>query len=63
VAFFGFRSPLAGFVVIVVLWIAILATIVYFFRVSRAPGFLLLPYIGWVTFAAILNFSIYSLNK
>lgn len=63
VAFFGMRSPLAGFVVIVILWIAILVTTIYFFRVSRPAGLLLLPYIAWVTFASILNFSIYALNK
>jgi tryptophan-rich sensory protein len=63
VAFFGFKSPLAGLFVIVMLWLAILVTIVYFSRVSRAAGLLLLPYIAWVTFASVLNFSIYTLNR
>lgn len=61
-AFFGLRSPLFGVIVILALWLAILLTIVRFFPISRAAGALLLPYIGWVTFAAILNISIWLLN-
>ncbi|UCE26285.1 MAG: tryptophan-rich sensory protein [Candidatus Coatesbacteria bacterium] len=61
-AFFGFHSPLAGFVVIVILWFTIILTIFYFSRVSRTAGFLLVPYILWVSFASILNFSIFILN-
>jgi tryptophan-rich sensory protein len=62
VMFFGLRSPLAGLFDIVVLWMAILLTILYFFRVSSAAGILLIPYILWVSFAAVLNFSIWRLN-
>ena len=60
--FFGFESPLAGLVVIAALWIAILVTIIRFFEISKTAGVLLLPYIGWVTFASVLNFYIYLLN-
>ncbi len=60
--FFKLQSPLYGFVEIVILWVAILLTIIYFFRISRTAGFLLLPYIFWVSFAAILNFYIMKLN-
>jgi len=63
VLFFGLRSPPAGLVDIAVLWLAILATIVLFFRISAAAGVLLLPYIAWVTFAAILNASIFRINR
>jgi len=63
VLFFSLRSPLAGLVDIVALWLAIVATIVLFFRISTAAGMLLLPYIGWVTFAAVLNAAILSLNR
>ena len=62
VVFFGFESPLFGIVVIALLWIAILLTILKFFRISRLASYLLIPYIGWVTFAAILNISIFTLN-
>jgi len=63
VFFFGMRSPLAGLVDIIVLWMAIVATIVLFFRVSSPAGILLLPYLAWVTFAAVLNAVIYCLNR
>jgi len=60
--FFGLKSPLLGFLEIMLLWIAILLTILGFFRVSKIAGFLLLPYFAWVSFAAILNFSLWRLN-
>ena len=60
--FFGLRSPLAGLVDIVALWVFILLTTIYFFKVSYTAGALLMPYILWVSFAAILNFSIWRLN-
>jgi benzodiazapine receptor len=63
IAFFGFRSPLAGLLVIAALWAAILATLVCFFRISRTAGVLLIPYIAWVSFAAVLNVSLYMLNR
>jgi len=62
VVFFGLQSPLYGVIVIAVLWIAIILTIVNFFRISTLAGALLLPYIGWVTFAALLNVYILILN-
>jgi benzodiazapine receptor len=60
--FFGLRSPLAGLLDIAVLWIAIALTIFYFFKISKMAGLLLLPYIVWVSFAAVLNFFIWRLN-
>ena len=60
--FFGLRSPLAGFIEIIFLWLAILATIISFGTVSIAAALLLVPYIGWVSFAAVLNYSIWRLN-
>ncbi|MGD1048469.1 MAG: TspO/MBR family protein [Candidatus Krumholzibacteriaceae bacterium] len=62
-AFFGARSPLAGLVVIIALWGAIVATIALFAPLSRWAAVLLVPYILWVSFAAILNWSIYVLNR
>ena len=61
--FFGLRSPLAGFVGVIALWLAILATTVLFFRVSPTAGYLMLPYIAWVTFASALNAAILKLNR
>ena len=53
--FFGARSPRGGVAVIAALWIAILATVAAFWRVRRSAALLLLPYLAWVTFAALLN--------
>jgi benzodiazapine receptor len=63
VVFFGSKSPLGGFIVIIFLWIAILATIISFFKISKAAGILLTPYILWVSFAAVLNFFLFWLNR
>jgi len=62
IVFFGLKSPIAGAVVIIVLWIAILFTILKFFRLSVVAGALLIPYILWVSFATALNVSIWMLN-
>ena len=61
-AFFGFRSPLGGLVVILALVVALAVTTVAFFRVTPAAGWLLLPYLGWVCFATALNRAILTLN-
>lgn len=63
VMFFGLKSPLLGFIVIIILWILILLTIIRFFKISKPAAWLLIPYILWVTFATILNFSILILNS
>ena len=60
--FFGMRSPGIAFADIVLLWIAILATIVAFGRVSSLAATLLVPYLAWVSFATALNWSIWRMN-
>jgi translocator protein len=60
--FFGLRSPLLGLIDIVLLWVAIVLTIQHFLRISKMAGLLLLPYIAWVSFAMVLNFSLWILN-
>lgn len=62
IAFFGLESPLYGVIVIVALWVAILVTLLRFFRISRVAGILLIPYILWVSFASALNMAIFVLN-
>lgn len=62
ISFFGFRSPLIGFINIIFLWWAILWTTQKFSKISRMSGLLLLPYFIWVSYAAVLNFSILVLN-
>lgn len=63
VVFFGLESPLSGLIVISILWVAILVTVIKFFRLSRVASALLWPYLLWVTFAAGLNASIWLLNR
>jgi len=63
VAFFGYECPLCGMVVILVLWVAILVTMLKFFRISVAAGALMVPYILWVSFATALNVAVYVLNR
>lgn len=62
VLFFGLRRPDLAFAEIVVLWCAILATVVVFWRTTPGAGALLLPYLLWVTFAAVLNGAIWRMN-
>ena len=62
IIFFGYHSPFYAFIEIIFLWLVIWATILYFWRISKTAAILLTPYICWVSFAMILNFSIYRLN-
>ena len=62
VAFFGLQSPIFGLVVIVLLWVAILITMLRFKEISIAGAWLLLPYLLWVTFTGALNIAIWMLN-
>jgi len=62
VIFFGLKNPLGGFIEIVVLWLAILLTIIYFYGVSKPAGLILIPYILWVTLASALNLFVIVLN-
>jgi translocator protein len=60
--FFGLRSPLLGFIDIILLWVMILLTIRAFYRVKKSAAYLLIPYIAWVTLASALNGAIYFMN-
>ena len=61
-AFFGLQSPMLGFIEILILWLAIVMTIVRFTAISRPAALLLVPYLLWVSFASYLNFTIWQLN-
>lgn len=61
--FFGLRSIGGAMAIIAVLWLAILATVMAFWHVTAASGILMLSYLGWVSFAAALNFAIRRLNR
>jgi len=60
--FFGLQSPLLGLIEILVLWLAIVATILLAYRVSRPAAYLLVPYLVWVSFATYLTWAIWTLN-
>jgi len=60
--FFGAQQIGWALVVILALWLAILATLLAFLRVRKAAGWLLAPYLAWVTFAAFLNFTLWRMN-
>ena len=60
--FFGAREIGWALVVIIALWVAILLTLLAFLRVSKPAGWLLMPYLAWVSFATILNFTLWRMN-
>ena len=60
--FFGAHELGWALIEIVTMWIAIALTLISFFRVSSAAGWLLVPYLAWVTFATALNFALWKLN-
>ncbi len=62
ILFFGLRSPILAFIEIALLWIAIIFTIKAFCNVSKTASLLLVPYLAWVSFAAMLNLAIVLLN-
>jgi tryptophan-rich sensory protein len=60
--FFGLKSPLYGLIDILFLIAAITFTILFSYRISVLAAVLLIPYLVWVCFAAVLNYSIFLLN-
>jgi translocator protein len=63
ILFFGMQSPGLAFAEILLLLLAIVATVWLFWKVVPAAGMLLLPYLAWVGFATFLNRSIWMLNR
>lgn len=62
IAFFGLQSPVLGLIIIILLWLAIILTIRKFCPISSVAAWLLIPYLLWVTFAAILNYYLVVMN-
>ncbi|MEJ1994412.1 MAG: tryptophan-rich sensory protein [Limibacillus sp.] len=60
--FFGLRRPDLAFAELLLLWCSILANILVFFPIDAAAGWLLVPYLAWVSFAGLLNYSIWRRN-
>ncbi len=61
--FFSSGNYLFAFIWIIALWLLIIATIIEFKMIKSRAAYFLIPYLIWVTFAAVLNFSVYLLNK
>jgi tryptophan-rich sensory protein len=61
-AFFGVQNPMLGMLVIVPLWVAILACILLFRKINGWAALLMIPYLLWVSFATVLNATIWYLN-
>lgn len=62
IVFFGLRSILGAFIIIIFLLAFIILTIFKFYQVSKPAGYILIPYLIWVSYATVLNFYIYQLN-
>lgn len=60
--FFAQKLPPLALVVIFILWLAIILTIIKFYRLNKTAGYILIPYLIWVTFATYLNFEVVRLN-
>jgi translocator protein len=63
IIFFNFQSPFFALIEILLMWLAILLTISRFAKISKTAAWLLVPYLLWVSFASVLNYTIWSLNK
>lgn len=62
IIFFGLKKPGLAFFEIIALWIAIYLTIKAFQKISKVASYILYPYFAWVSFASVLNLSIWILN-
>ena len=62
VIFFGLHQPLIAFIIIILLWLSILATIFWARKTTKTGAYLMIPYILWVTFASVLNLMLVILN-
>ena len=63
IIFFNWQEFGFAFIWILLLWLLIIFTIIDYLKASKIAAILQIPYLLWVTFAAILNFSIWFLNK
>ena len=60
--FFKLQQPGWALAEIILMWLIILLTILWVGKISATAAWLLVPYICWVSFAAVLNYSIWQLN-
>jgi translocator protein len=63
IIFMHFHQIGLALIEIIAMWVMILMTILTFSKINKTAAYLLVPYISWVSFATILNFSIFMLNR
>lgn len=63
ILFFGLKNPALGLVGILILLVSIIFNIKVFYQLNKTSAYLLVPYLFWVSFATVLNFFIFSMNK
>ena len=63
IIFFGFGQRGLALIWLIVLWILIVITTIKFYKLDKIAGYLMIPYILWVSFAGVLNYSIWMLNR
>lgn len=63
IVFFCLHQILLAFIVIIALLVFIILSMINFYKVSKSAMYILIPYLLWVSFASILNISLYLLNK
>lgn len=63
IIFFGLHALFSAVICIIALWIFLFLTILFFYRFSKQASLLLIPYICWVSYASLLTFFVYLLNR
>ncbi|WP_331722122.1 TspO/MBR family protein [Alkalithermobacter thermoalcaliphilus] len=63
IVYFNLGFRFLALILIIILWILILVTTIKFFQIDKIAGYLMVPYLLWVSFAAILNYSTWKLNR
>ncbi len=61
--FFGLKNPMLAGIEIIILWLMIFETYIQFSKINKIAGYLFIPYLFWVSFAMVLNGSIWWLNR
>jgi len=61
--FFGLKNPMLAGIEIIILWLMIYETYIKFVKINKMAGYLMIPYLLWVSFASVLNASIWWLNR
>lgn len=61
--FFGYKNLLLAFVIIIAMIFYVVKTILAFSKIDKKASYLLYPYLAWISFASILNFSVWFLNR